>query len=122
MIRAATRFYDTVAITGRHASGIVELVQHVSVEQTGAGRSAAVTSPLATVIVVNWNGAHLLPACLDGLRRQNGAVPFETWVVDNASHDESVAADARALPRGAHHRSPIETGASPAATTSRWRW
>jgi GT2 family glycosyltransferase len=43
------------------------------------------------VIVVNWNGAHLLPACLDGLRRQNGAVPFETWVVDNASHDESVA-------------------------------
>ena len=48
------------------------------------------TSLLATVIVVNWNGAHLLPACLDGLRRQNGAVSFETWVVDNASHDESV--------------------------------
>ena len=48
------------------------------------------TSLLATVIVVNWNGAHLLPACLDGLRLQNGAVPFETWVVDNASHDDSV--------------------------------
>ncbi len=48
------------------------------------------SSPLATVVVVNWNGAHLLPACLDGLRRQNGAVPFETWVVDNASRDESV--------------------------------
>ncbi len=49
------------------------------------------TSPLATVIIVNWNGAHLLPACLDGLRRQNGAVSFQTWVVDNASADESVA-------------------------------
>jgi len=33
--RAATRFSDVVAITGRHASGIVELVQHISVEQTG---------------------------------------------------------------------------------------
>jgi hypothetical protein len=50
-----------------------------------------VSSPLATVVVVNWNGAHLLPACLDGLRAQNGAVPFQTWVVDNDSRDESVA-------------------------------
>ncbi len=37
VIRAAHRFYDTVAITGRHSAGIVELVQHASVEQTGAG-------------------------------------------------------------------------------------
>jgi GT2 family glycosyltransferase len=49
-----------------------------------------VTSPSATVIIVNWNGAHLLPACLDGLRRQRGSISFETWVVDNASHDDSV--------------------------------
>lgn len=48
------------------------------------------TLPLATVIIVNWNGAHLLPDCLDGLRRQRGSVAFETWVVDNASHDGSV--------------------------------
>ena len=48
------------------------------------------TSPLATVIIVNWNGAHLLPDCLDGLRRQRGSVTFETWVVDNGSHDDSI--------------------------------
>ena len=33
--RAVTHFSDTVAITGRHTSGIVELIQHASVEQTG---------------------------------------------------------------------------------------
>jgi GT2 family glycosyltransferase len=50
-----------------------------------------VTAPLATVVIVNWNGAHLLPDCLDGLRRQTGEVTFETWVVDNDSRDESVS-------------------------------
>jgi hypothetical protein len=43
----------------------------------------------ATVVVVNWNGGHLLPACLDGLRRQD-VTDFETVVVDNASSDGSV--------------------------------
>jgi hypothetical protein len=57
-----------------------------------------VTSPLATVIIVNWNGAHLLPACLDGLRAQNGAVTFETWVVDNASEDGSAQLLAKDYP------------------------
>jgi ABC-2 type transport system ATP-binding protein len=33
--RATTRFHDTVAIAGGHASGIVELVQHSSVVSTG---------------------------------------------------------------------------------------
>jgi GT2 family glycosyltransferase len=50
-----------------------------------------VTDSLATVVIVNWNGAHLLPDCLDGLRRQTGEIAFETWVVDNDSHDGSVA-------------------------------
>jgi GT2 family glycosyltransferase len=50
-----------------------------------------VTAPLATVVIVNWNGAHLLPDCLDGVRRQTGGVAFETWVVDNDSHDGSVS-------------------------------
>jgi GT2 family glycosyltransferase len=48
-----------------------------------------VSDVVATVIVVNWNGAELLPDCLDGLARQRGDVPFETWVVDNASQDGS---------------------------------
>jgi GT2 family glycosyltransferase len=50
-----------------------------------------VTAPLATVVIVNWNGAHLLADCLDGLRRQTDEVAFETWVVDNDSSDGSVA-------------------------------
>ncbi len=45
--------------------------------------------PLATVVIVNWNGAHLLPACLDGLAKQVTDFAFETWVVDNASLDGS---------------------------------
>ncbi len=39
VIRAAHRFYDTIAVTGRHSAGIVELVQHARVERTGAGRA-----------------------------------------------------------------------------------
>jgi GT2 family glycosyltransferase len=39
----------------------------------------------ATVVVVNWNGAHLLPACLDALRGEGADV----LVVDNASTDGS---------------------------------
>jgi GT2 family glycosyltransferase len=46
--------------------------------------------PLATVVVVNWNGAHLLPACLDAVRAQEAPFAFETVVVDNASADGSV--------------------------------
>ncbi len=65
-------------------------------------------SPYATVVVVNWNGAHLLPACLDGLAKQAAPFDFETWVVDNGSTDGSLALLAerypavRALPTGAN--------------------
>ena len=47
--------------------------------------------PLVTVVVLNWNGAHLLPDCLDGLAAQDlpeGQVAV--WVVDNASTDGSL--------------------------------
>ena len=44
---------------------------------------------LATVVIVNWNGAHLLPACLDALADQKADFDFATWVVDNASTDGS---------------------------------
>ncbi len=43
----------------------------------------------ATVVIVNWNGAHLLPACLDAVRKQD-VTDFECWVADNASSDGSV--------------------------------
>jgi GT2 family glycosyltransferase len=51
---------------------------------------ASATSPIATVVIVNYNGAHLLEACLDGLRQQDmPAGSFKVLVVDNASADPS---------------------------------
>ncbi|MCL4458491.1 MAG: glycosyltransferase family 2 protein [Chloroflexi bacterium] len=43
----------------------------------------------ASVIIPNWNGARLLPTCLDSLRSQTYR-HFETIVVDNGSTDDSV--------------------------------
>ena len=50
-----------------------------------------VAEPLVTVVVLNWNGAHLLEDCLRGLAAQD--LPegqLATWVVDNASTDGSL--------------------------------
>jgi GT2 family glycosyltransferase len=47
-------------------------------------------SPLASVIIPNWNGAHHLPACLDALRAQTYP-NLEVIVVDNGSTDGSQA-------------------------------
>jgi len=57
------------------------------------------STPLATVIIVNYNGAHLLPDCLRALDRQHAdAAAFETVVVDNASSDGSCELLARDFP------------------------
>lgn len=45
-------------------------------------------SGLVSVIVVNWNGAHLLPACLDAIEAQDYPL-VEVIVVDNGSRDGS---------------------------------
>lgn len=42
------------------------------------------------MVIPNWNGAALLPTCLESLRRQTEQ-RFETIVADNASTDDSVA-------------------------------
>src|SRR5205823_9345899 len=48
-------------------------------------------SPLVTVIVLNYNGAHLFGPCLDALAKQDlPAGLMRVWVVDNASRDGSV--------------------------------
>ena len=55
--------------------------------------------PLVTVVVVNWNGAHLLPPCLDALAAQDlPAGQMAVWVVDNASRDGSRELLARDFP------------------------
>ena len=56
------------------------------------------SEPLATVVIVNWNGERLLRSCLDALARQQTSAPFLTWVVDNASSDSSVELLAREYP------------------------
>lgn len=45
-------------------------------------------TPLLSVIIPNWNGAHHLPLCLDALREQTYP-RIEIIVVDNASTDGS---------------------------------
>ncbi len=46
--------------------------------------------PLVSIVIVNWNGAHHLPVCLNALRRQTYRA-FEIILVDNASRDNSLA-------------------------------
>jgi GT2 family glycosyltransferase len=47
------------------------------------------TSPLLSIIIVNWNGREYLSACLDSLLEQT-CTDFETIVVDNGSRDGSL--------------------------------
>jgi len=47
------------------------------------------TAPLFSVILLNWNGRHLLEECLSSIRSQTFR-DFETIVVDNGSTDGSV--------------------------------
>ena len=59
--------------------------------------AASATLYRASVIIPNWNGVHLLPICLDALRRQTFR-DFEVLVMDNASEDGSVQLLERAYP------------------------
>jgi len=45
-------------------------------------------NPTVSVLVLNWNGAAILPRCLDALAAQTFR-DFEVWVLDNASTDGS---------------------------------
>lgn len=54
-------------------------------------------SPAVSVVVPNFNGERILPACLDALRAQRAA-PAEVVVVDNGSGDGSVALVERHYP------------------------
>ncbi|WP_083731017.1 glycosyltransferase family 2 protein [Protofrankia sp. BMG5.30] len=83
------------------ATGPTTVPAGTAVEPTAVAGEPNVESaaePLVTVVIVNWNGAHLLPACLDGLAKQVTGFAFETWVVDNASADSSRALLAERYP------------------------
>lgn len=60
-----------------------------------------------SVVIVNWNGASYLPACLDGVLAQVPA-PREVLVVDNHSDDGSRELVAQRYP----HVQVIDTGAN----------
>ena len=68
------------------------------------------TVPRVTVVVVCWNGAHLLPACLDGVARQELEGGVDVWVVDNASADGTVEVLARDYPQVRVLRAPRNLG------------
>lgn len=55
--------------------------------------------PFVSVIVLNYNGAHYLPACLDAMRLQNYPQErYEVIVTDNGSTDDSLALLERQYP------------------------
>lgn len=75
-----------------------------------------------TVVIPNYNGAHLLPATLDALRAQS-AQGFRVIVVDNGSADASLAVLATrpevqvlALPRNRGFAGGVNAGVAAATT------
>jgi GT2 family glycosyltransferase len=54
----------------------------------GIAPAASFAAPFFSVIILNWNGRHLLGECLDSVRAQTFR-DFETIVVDNGSTDGS---------------------------------
>lgn len=68
-----------------------------------------VQQPLATVMVLNWNGSRLLPDCLDALAKQDlDPALWQTWVLDNGSTDDSL----ELLARDYRHVHVVENGAN----------
>lgn len=49
----------------------------------------SVTSNMISIIIVSWNTARLLENCLASILANPPTSPFENWVVDNASTDDS---------------------------------
>lgn len=64
----------------------------------------------ASVIIPVWNGASVLPECLDALYACAGDEMLECICVDNASHDESAALIAEHYPQARLLRQPVNLG------------
>ena len=89
-------------------------------------------APDISVVIVSWNVRDLLAQCLDSLLAIAGPEPLsgdalrlgqrvlDVWVVDNASHDATLAMLADQYP-WVHAIVPARTWGSPAAITWRCR-
>jgi GT2 family glycosyltransferase len=71
------------------------------------------SEPLASVIIVTWNGREWLERCLPAVAGQRG-VRFEVIVVDNGSQDGSAEWIERAFPRVRLIRNRTNRGFAPA--------
>lgn len=77
------------------------------------------------VVIVNYDGEHLLPSCLAALAAQTSA-PHEVLVADNGSRDRSLALlrarhpDVRALALGRNHGFAGGANRGVRATTAPW--
>ncbi len=69
-------------------------------QTVNAGSAAAPGQrPDVSVVIVNWNAAAYLAGALRSLASASGGLAVETWVVDNASNDGSLALLQRDFPR-----------------------
>ncbi len=69
--------------------------------------------PEVTVVMVTWNSAAYLPTALASLRAQRG-VAWELVVIDNASHDDTLAVLDREMPGATVLRNRANRGFAPA--------
>jgi len=46
---------------------------------------------MLSIIIVNYNAGRLLKECIDSIYKESIATPFDVWVVDNDSQDNSIA-------------------------------
>ncbi len=73
-----------------------------------------VPDPLVSVVIINWNGERLLPACLTSLKKQT-YTNLETILIDNASRDRSLEIVEEQMPEVQVIRNSENCGFSKAA-------
>jgi len=73
-------------------------------------QGVAPPGPRVHAVVLTWNGAHLLPGCLQALRAQDAQARLHTVVVDNASSDGTKELLARDFPEVEHLLLPDNAG------------
>lgn len=59
---------------------------------------ASITPRMLSVVIVNWNTQTLLAECIVAVEQEAPPIPYDIWVVDNGSTDDSVAMLRRDFP------------------------